>query len=112
MKKESTPPKPQEKEDRVPISFTTSTGHSKSQKPAFNRWYWDLQRYPDFTSKKQKFLEAVDYCEKNNLGSKSKLRRLAMKLDKWQIENERDMDALLPEYDYLVKQIEDFEMNK
>ena len=54
-------------------------------------------------------MEAVDYCEKNNLGSKSKLRRLSMKLDKWQIENERDIEALLPEYDYLVDLIKDFQ---
>jgi hypothetical protein len=80
-----------------------------SPKKLFDYAYWDIQKYPILSAKRQKFLEAIEFCEKNNLGSKSKIRRLVIKLDKWKIENERDIDALLPEYDYLLDLIKDFQ---
>ncbi len=35
-----------------------------------------------FETKKLKFERALEYCKENNLGSKAKLRRLKMKIDR------------------------------
>ena len=56
-----------------------------------------------------KFVRAIEYCEENNLGSKAKLRRLKMKIDRWSVENERDVDAMIPDYESLIDLIEEFE---
>ena len=32
-----------------------------------------------------------------------------MKIDKWNIENDRDIEAIMPEYDYLLALIEEFQ---
>jgi hypothetical protein len=100
---------PDENNIEQPVTFVESTDYDKPKKPTFRRSYWDLEKYPIISAKRQKFLEAIEFCEKNNLGSKSKIRRLVKKLDKWKIENERDMEALLPDYEYLLEQIESFE---
>ena len=54
-------------------------------------------------------LTAIDYCEENNIGSKSSLRRLKKKYSKWFLENERDVEAARPDYELLLEWIEEFE---
>ena len=54
-------------------------------------------------------LAAIDYCEENNIGSKSRLRRLKKKYSKWVLENERDVEAARPDYALLLNWIEEFE---
>lgn len=79
------------------------------KKNNFDRYYWNFRFDEPLMSKKQKFLEAIDICGKNNLGSKAKLRRLKMKLDRWSVENERDVEAMIPDYESLLDLIEEYE---
>jgi|CXWL01.1.fsa_nt_gi hypothetical protein len=79
------------------------------EKKSFNRYYWNFRYDEHIENKKRKFLEAIDLCETNNLGSKAKIRRLRMKMDRWNVENERDIEALMPDYEYLLGLIEEFE---
>jgi len=54
-------------------------------------------------------LAAINFCEENNIVSKSKLRRLKMKFEKWSWENERDVEAMRLEYNQILDIIEKFE---
>ena len=51
-------------------------------------------------------LRAIDICERDNLGSKARIRRIRIKIERWSIENERDIGALMPDYQYLLDLIE------
>jgi len=93
------------------VTFGDSNETRESHNSSFNRNYWDFRNYDTLGMKKSKFVRAVEFCETNNLGSKAKLRRLRMKLDKWSIENERDLEAILPDFEYLLKLMEEFENN-
>ena len=71
-----------------------------------------IQDEVKFTKKRlsrKALLAAIDYCEENNIGSKSRLRRLKKKYSKWFLENERDVEAARPDYDLLLNWIEEFE---
>ncbi len=67
-----------------------------------NIHHWNLFPNESFESKKHKIHRAIKLCKENSLGSKAKIRRLEMKIDKWGIENERDIDALMSDYAYLL----------
>ena len=84
----------------------------KTPKKSFNRARWNFRSDQSIEQKKRKFLKAIDICEQNDIGSKAKIRRLRIKLDKWNVENERDIDALIPDYEYLLDLIEEFETEK
>ncbi len=90
-------------------NFTAPTESVKTQKKSFDRYYWSLSNSQSFETKKLKFERALEYCKENNLGSKAKLRRLNMKIDRWNVENERDVEAMIPDYDSLIDLIEEFE---
>ena len=79
------------------------------EKKSFNKNYWHFGNHESIYSKNMKFQAAIKLCEKNDLGSKAKIRRLRMKMKRWNVENERDMEALMPDYDYLLSLIEEFE---
>jgi hypothetical protein len=79
------------------------------QKKSFNRTYWNFRYDEGIEHKKHKFLEAIALCEQNNIGSKAKLRRLKMKIDRWSVENDRDIEAMIPDYESLIDLIEEFE---
>ncbi len=85
-----------------------NTGHPESAEKTFKKDYWALDWNDSPQYKQHKFLEAIEFCEKNNLGSKSKIRRLRTKIERWGIVNERDEDALLSDYEHLVELIEFF----
>ena len=80
-----------------------------SKKNSFNRHYWRFRSDSSPQTKKLKFKRALEYCEENNLGSKAKLRRLKMKIDRWSVENDRDAEAMIPDYEFLIDLIEEFE---
>ena len=84
----------------------------KTPKKSFNRARWNFRSDQSIEQKKRKFLKAIDICEQNDIGSKAKIRRLRIKLEKWNVENERDIDALIPDYEYLLDLIEEFETEK
>jgi hypothetical protein len=58
---------------------------------------------------KKTILATIDYCKENNIGSKSRLRRLKMKYEKWSLENQRDMEAARSDYNLLFDWIKEFE---
>jgi len=89
-------------------NLSTST-EPPVNKNIFDRYYWDFRSDQSFQTKKLKFERAIEYCKENNLGSKAKLRRLKMKIDRWSVENERDVEAMIPEYESLLDLIEEFE---
>ena len=76
---------------------------------AFDKNYWEFRFDEGIISKKGKFLEAIEICEKNDLGSKAKIRRFKKKIGRWDVENERDVEALMPDYEYILDLIEKFE---
>lgn len=100
-------PKPN-KQDIVEESFQKNFDEIIKKK-TFNRNYWNFQYGESVFNKERKFLDALDFCEKNNLGSKAKLRRLKMKMKRWNFENERDIEAMMPDYEYLLDLMEEFE---
>lgn len=87
----------------------SNTDSEQSKKNSFNRSYWRFRRDYSSQTKKLKFKRALKYCEENNLGSKAKHRRLKIKMDRWSMENERDVDAMIPDYESLIDLIEEFE---
>ena len=68
-----------------------------------------IKKFSEKGSIKKTILAALDYCEENDIGSKSKLRRLKMKYKKWDLENERDLQAARPDYELLLDWIKEFE---
>ena len=80
-----------------------------SKKNTFVRSYWSLKNSQSFRTKQLKFIRALEYCQENNLESKAKIRRLRMKINRWNVENERDVEAMIPDYDHLIDLIEEFE---
>ncbi|MBS1269056.1 MAG: hypothetical protein MAG458_01792 [Nitrosopumilus sp.] len=89
-----------------------STLNPKKGKNTFDRYYWSFRSDQSFDAKRLKFERAIDYCKKHNLGSKAKLRRLKMKIDRWSVENERDVEAMVSDYELLLDLIEEFENQK
>ena len=79
---------------------------------AFDKNYWKFHFDEGIISKKGKFLEAIEICEKNDLGSKTKIRRFKKKIDRWNVENERDIGALMPDYEYILDLIEKSETSE
>lgn len=88
---------------------TSNTDLESSKKNSFNRHYWHFRSDHSSQTKKLKFKRALEYCEENNLGSKAKHRRLKIKIDRWSMENERDVEAMIPDYESLIDLIEEFE---
>ncbi len=94
---------------KKPKTGIDATGSPKTQKKSFDANYWNFNPHDTLQSKKLKFLKAIDVCEENNLESKSRMRRLRMKIDRWDVENERDIEAMIPDYESLLDLIEEFE---
>ena len=78
-------------------------------KKIFNRTFWKFRPNEGIRNKKRKFLKALDLCEQNNIASKAKIRRLRMKLARWNVKNERDVEAMMPDYEHLLDLIEESE---
>ncbi len=97
-----------QKEQKLQESFEKNYDKIIQKKP-FNHTYWNFHYNEGIENKKHKFFEAINLCEQNNIGSKAKIRRLKMKLERWNVENERDIDALIPDYEHLLDLIEEFE---
>ncbi len=93
------------------IHSSSEKNNDEIIKKSFNRHYWSFGNHEHVYSKKLRLEEAIKFCEKNDLGSKAKIRRVRMKFDKWDVENERDIEAIMPEYDYLLSLIEEFQNN-
>ena len=85
---------------------------SNVKKNTFNRYYWGFRNDQRFYTKKIKFVRALEYCKENNLISKAKFRKLKMKTDRWNVENERDVKAMIPDYENLLDLIEEFETSE
>lgn len=91
------------------IHSSSEKNNNEIIKKSFNRNYWTFGNHEHVYSKKLRFEEAIKFCEKNDLGSKAKIRRVRMKFNRWDVENERDIEAIMPEYGYLLVLIEEFQ---
>ena len=95
--------------DSKKSKFSDMIDDNPPVKKIFNRANWTFRNNQSIESKIDKFQKAVTFCAENNLGSQAKFRRLRIKIVKWGVENERDMDALISEYTHLLDLIEEFE---
>lgn len=74
----------------------------------FDRDRWILWSHDSPGQVRSKILGIIKICETHDIGSKASIRRIRMKVERWSLDKQRDVHALIPDYERLLDLVEEY----